>query len=553
MADTLEVVGIEFDTRQLDAAVKQAVQGQDQLEKSIDQSAEAAKRAQATFNETVGSVTAYASATRLTAEEISAAEAKYAELFGATEDLNEVHAEAIRWNQHFDQVLRAEAKTMDEAHAEALRMNVAFDEQNRSVFSNVQGLGRLNNTLASVARQAAGVHPAIGQIVNALSGLALGAGSTTAVLLFLAALAAGWRKVNEAEREANEATEKRIELLDELAQRQGSGPVPGAIRDTEAIVADLERQQKELEGKIDFNMRRGLFDTASRQTEELFAVLSQLEEERARLNAGVVDQVVVLPGIDVSVEGRGAQRERSEARRRELAIRNMQADLAEIDRAEKEAAAAKLEHEDAVRKLNQQLELEHIQLTQGEAAAFRASLAMQGWTEAEIRAAESAFVVNQALREQQVAADELAKNQLRELQEEAEQAEQEFRRMADGITDAFFDVIQGTDSVAEAVADMVDSIASQLAREEIADFLFGLFTPSPKFSSSEIGAAIDVSEQITPDFGSVASMSAPKEIHYHTVNLSLNAVDGQSAAQFLEANKGAIARVVIGARRDGLL
>lgn len=549
MSETLEVVGIEFDTTSFEDAARSAEQQIAELEKAVNESAAAAERAGASYEVSADAIMKYAQAQRLTADEVAAASEEYDKLFGSTEDLNDVHAEAIRWNQHYDQVVRAQTKAVEEAHTEALRMNAAFDAQNVAVATGVTGLGRINSTLASMARQAAGVHPVLGQVTNTLSTVALGAGTTTAVLAGIAAIGFAWRKLTEDERAAREETERTIAALDDLVAKSGPGELPGQVRGSEQRLAELQEEMAGLRQRIAFNRERGFDATADRLQKELNEVALRSAAERERLRAAVSANAEVLPEVSVDVPRTDRAAARARERRHDLAVKNLQADLAEIDRLEQEAAAAALEHDEAVAKVTQQLELEHIALTQGEVAAFRASLAMQGWTEAEIAAAESAFRTNQALREQQEAADKLAQEELRALEDQARQVERAMRHMSDVVTDSFFAVIDGTESVLDAFENMVQGILRELARNElqgaIGGLLGGLFSGgAAAFSPEEVGAAIDVSNQITPTFGLTAGARAPTEIHYQTVNLSLNAIDGRDAARFLEANRGVIAGLV---------
>lgn len=79
------------------------------------------------------------------------------------------------------------------------------------------GLSRLNFSLASVARQAAGVHPVVGQLANTVSSFALTAVQTTAVLAGLAAIAAAVRLIGREASEARQRVQEAEEVLDRLA------------------------------------------------------------------------------------------------------------------------------------------------------------------------------------------------------------------------------------------------------------------------------------------------------------------------------------------------
>jgi hypothetical protein len=147
-------------------------------------------------------------------------------------------SEIQRATQEYDRAFRS----MGEMHSEANRMNQAIDRMATGSQRSTAGLGRLNFTLASVARQATGTHPAIAQVANVVGGFAVGTAVMTGVLAGLAATAVAIRLIGREAREAEERLKGARDVLDRLA---GADPVGGAMATVQGrynqTVAELTR------------------------------------------------------------------------------------------------------------------------------------------------------------------------------------------------------------------------------------------------------------------------------------------------------------------------
>lgn len=134
-------------------------------------------------------------------------------------------------------------QSVEDAHSEAIKMNEAMVQTAETSNQSVQGLGRLNSTLASMARQAAGVHPVMGQLANIVGTFALGTAVTTGVLAGMAAIAFAIRKIGEESRTTKERNQELFEELRALGQDKLGAQAPVAER---ALVAGLESKLREL-------------------------------------------------------------------------------------------------------------------------------------------------------------------------------------------------------------------------------------------------------------------------------------------------------------------
>lgn len=196
------------------------------------------------------------------------------------------------------------------------------DESRRSVV----GLGRLNNAMVTVARQAAGAHPVVGQLVDVVGTFALGTGVMVGVLAGLTALAYGYKALTKESREAKEEAEKLADRIAEIAriQRLGIGGQLGADiattrRDMDEItrrlaeIQELSRQTTQPEvaiGRERFNLAEANFlrQEAIRLTEELaqkerdYQTLIRQQGEVALGNMAdrlrQANQAVELAGLD---------------------------------------------------------------------------------------------------------------------------------------------------------------------------------------------------------------------------------------------------------------
>lgn len=87
------------------------------------------------------------------------------------------------------------------------------------------GVGRLNNAMAGMATQIAGINPVMGKATEIIASLGLGSASVvTGALAGLALLAYAWDTLTKSAREAGKAQDDAIKRLAKMAQMKGAGP-----------------------------------------------------------------------------------------------------------------------------------------------------------------------------------------------------------------------------------------------------------------------------------------------------------------------------------------
>lgn len=162
------------------------------------------------------------------------------------------------------------------------------------------GMGRLNNALLGVARQATGTSPVLARMLDVMLGLAIGGAKMTAVLGGLTALAIAYRRLTADAREANQAMKESIDRLDELVAKGGPGPGVGDLRGSEVRLAALQAEMRVLRDHIRNNEMMGLSAEASRK--RLTEVAFQSAAERERLRVSVNATATVLPEFGAGVQ-----------------------------------------------------------------------------------------------------------------------------------------------------------------------------------------------------------------------------------------------------------
>src|SRR5690606_35691460 len=111
----------------------------------------------------------------------------------------------------------------------------------------VDGINRLNNSMVVIARNAAGAHPAVGQLVDVVGTFAIGTGAMVGVLAGLTALALAVRKLTEEAQAAKEETEDVVRRLEEVARRRSLGQEGQLGADVTRGRAELQRIRQEIE------------------------------------------------------------------------------------------------------------------------------------------------------------------------------------------------------------------------------------------------------------------------------------------------------------------
>jgi hypothetical protein len=202
-------------------------------------------------------------------------------------------------------------QTTASAHAEALKMNAAFDAQSGTVRRGTDGIGRLNNSLTVLARQATGTHPIVGQLADVVGTFAIGTAAMVPILAGIAAIAAGWRFMTRDAREAKETLEGALQVLKNIDKERATQREGGATQVTLNIVArELAKLQAEAEAMRQIVRAQPGTDAA------VFA--------GARLSANQREQQALFEKALAGVAEREQElaSERSEERRANLALRN---------------------------------------------------------------------------------------------------------------------------------------------------------------------------------------------------------------------------------------
>lgn len=114
------------------------------------------------------------------------------------------------------------------------------------------GVGRLNNAMAGMAAQIAGVNPVLGKATEIIASLGLGGASVvTGALAGLALLAFAWDTLTKSARAAGKAQDDAIQRLGKAAQLKGAGPGGQTTLDLGEAVSKLQKLTQERKALID--------------------------------------------------------------------------------------------------------------------------------------------------------------------------------------------------------------------------------------------------------------------------------------------------------------
>lgn len=159
---------------------------------------------------------------------------------------------------------RALTRTIDQASASgALNRNTqagaaAFVDLANG-FKNVDqagrkaglGLGRLNDSMVQVARQATGLNSVSGRLLDTVGTFAIGTAYMVPVLAGIAAIGYAWNKTTEETRKAREEAQKAVDALNEAARMEALGAagtraddLAAALREQAAIEAEIARRRQ---------------------------------------------------------------------------------------------------------------------------------------------------------------------------------------------------------------------------------------------------------------------------------------------------------------------
>jgi hypothetical protein len=105
------------------------------------------------------------------------------------------------------------------------------------------GLGRLNQSMASLMSQAAGVNPVMGRLTATIGSVAMGSAFMLPVMAGLAAMALAWRSISAAAKEAEEQLESARRTLQSL----NADPLTESVETVRAAIKELRHELRRLE------------------------------------------------------------------------------------------------------------------------------------------------------------------------------------------------------------------------------------------------------------------------------------------------------------------
>lgn len=186
-----------------------------------------------------------------------------------------------------NRALRERAQT--EREVVAMMNQKAIATEQVATKSRLAGapIARLNNSMVVLARQAAGAHPVVGQLADAVGTFAIGTARMVPVLAGLAAIAVAVNRITRESREAKERLREAIEQLERLQRLQGL-PVGGETAVNVAVARQelyrLESERGRLQREIDAGVGGLVGDIPQRN--RIAQIDKQLEDLRATIAAG---------------------------------------------------------------------------------------------------------------------------------------------------------------------------------------------------------------------------------------------------------------------------
>lgn len=631
MADNLEVVGLEFDTRDFERQIRRAERRLDQLEDSVDSTANAAKRAEGQFGATAAAVVGLVSA------------------YGGFRVIQEAGRFVFDTNREF-QVLEQRLVSITGSTTEAARAFAMITEFAKTTPFEVQNL-----TEAFTILQAAGIEPTA-EMLEGIGNFAsaMGRDITEAVEAILRAGQGGTERLRESffipiTTEGEElvinfrGVEQRVAkdaqaLVDHFTmigeQEFGGGMarqmgiIEGALsnlQDTAALTASAMGEDTGLNAELVETIRivddlvaasepmavalggalAYVGEQANKVGRHIVAIadgINRIREDTpnvggsgmgdrsplygsatrpGRLPLGPVapmisDPFSTGPRVDLTIpgapgeEGRDpAEAARAASRRNRLDIKNRGREFAEAQEAEIRALerrrelvdknhAADIARYESAQRMVESLQQERLALEEGEEAALRYSLGIQGITGAQQEAIVEEWKKVEALEAQAASTRKLREEELAELEAEFEQVKNAADRMAEAITDAFMEGGEGAFDMWAKVQQAVDGIISELARLAVRRLVT---EPLANAFLDALGSGMDAAAgggdgggggggggSNANDFGVVSheSLGGGKSVNvFVTQNLNANSFDPQTAAGLLQSQKGVILEMMV--------
>lgn len=417
-----------------------------------------------------------------------------------------------------------------------------------------------------------------------------------------AAAAANMRRIKELEAERTPKVEFGRGGLAKLQVPAKSTEMTQEERDLRAANAMYAEQITLLQGVfVASHQRAG--DAAAEGAARQGAAAAKLAEEFQKLMQGLEEQRLELEqgkraAFDYKMELDGfspAQRKAA------LEVWDAIQALDAKKKADEEAAKATERSRESVERTIEALYQQNIELTKGEEALLRYTLAQQGAQKSDIDRAISLHRQNEIQRKRNEAEENARRKREDEararLQSETDQLAQSADRMAGEVTDAFESWVTGSEKALKAVSDMVSGVLLEMTRlaiqRSITEPLFAMFTdllgsafgsslpsaaPVPKVApvpsvgtphigpitrvtGRAMGGPIDMGrpyivgergpELVVPrSSGTVIPNGAGGVVLHQVVNFNIQALDAPAVDDLLRSRKATIAGVVADAARE---
>jgi hypothetical protein len=176
-----------------------------------------------------------------------------------------------------------------------------------------RGMGRAGYAMTSLARQAAGAHPATAQLSYALGGMALGSGVMVGVMAGAAAIGYAWRKMTADARDLKKAAEDAATAVAKVARDRDTGGLTDQIGRVDALGKEYGRLTKQIDRMKATEFTPTPDAEGDRARQQVHAAkLLELEQERARVYASF--QEALRQYSDANTERADRERKAEEAR-----------------------------------------------------------------------------------------------------------------------------------------------------------------------------------------------------------------------------------------------
>lgn len=333
------------------------------------------------------------------------------------------------------------------------------------------------------------------------------------------------------------------ELTQQLQAGAGEGFLARRAANEARIAAiDAEMQRRQMLPGIDVGGGGGVDERVAKAIEN---ITRRLEEEQIRLDQGeeaALRYALAKEGIVGT------------AQEEIVALDRTVRGLKEAEAAAEEAEKADERRRESISQILEGLAQEEAALAGTREDLLLYNLAKLQATEADREAALAKLRHIEALELEQDAQARIERERIAMLKAEAQQLKSAADRMAEGVLEAFDEIITGADSVGDAIVDMVDRWLEQMARltiqmsivDPLSALLRGFLTPipgaPPPVPGPEVIGNLDIPGAVlTPR--PTASQGSSAVVNQN-INFNITAMDARDVQRMLHEQKGEIRRIV---------